>query len=141
MPAVVAGFGKGLDLMNKAISLGDDAKYRLKRPDLRPSASVGKPSAAHKAIAERLANGHDTAATSTVSFRTIVEDQASRNNLLVMPTGASHPATGQAIYRVSKAPGARGLSIYLRDDVVFAQNGERFEPISVDEMVARALKL
>jgi tuftelin-interacting protein 11 len=76
------------------------------------------------------------------SFRSIVEDFAAENNLIFMHTGKSHETTGQPLFKISAAvDDKKGLVVYLQDDIVWAQEGSSWAPISVGDMVAKAQKL
>lgn len=153
LPGVTKGFAKGLDLMNSAMALGDDAKYRsmiwsavnqlsscnlcfrLKRPDMTVSASSSNmaPSRIAKAPAAKVD-------VPDVSFRSLVEDFAAENNLIFLPTGKSHATTGQLLFRVSRdIDGKAGITVYLHDDIVWVQGaGDSWSPIGLQDMVKRA---
>ncbi|GAA5873977.1 hypothetical protein JCM1840_006108 [Sporobolomyces johnsonii] len=137
LPGVSRGFRKGLDLMNQAMALGEDVKYRLKKPDFRPKHATAAPSPAPKKKPTAPA-----AATDEISFRTIVEEVAAAANLVFVPTGQVTPQ-GQALFRVSQGiEGRGGVTVYLEDDVVWIRErtgGGAFEPVSVEAMVSRAL--
>ncbi|GAA5822771.1 hypothetical protein JCM3770_003324, partial [Rhodotorula araucariae] len=152
LSGVSRGFRKGLDLMNQAMTLGDDAKYRLKKPDFTakhdrsaaPSAaSTPKAAASSSSRAPRTAQPPAAAAAAEesedVTFRSVVEELAAAANLVFLPTGKVAPA-GQATFRASKGvDGKGGVTVYLEDDVVWLleRSGE-YAPVSVEEMVRRA---
>lgn len=136
LPGVKAGFARGLNLMNQALVLGDDAPYRLERPslDLPPSQSQDIPTKTSKP--KRMEETH-----AEVTFRSIVEEMAAENNLIFMAAGRSHDQSGQALYRVStNINGKNGITVYLHDDIVWAQEGQGWAPIGVQEMIDRAKK-
>ncbi|GAA5873748.1 hypothetical protein JCM8547_005938 [Rhodosporidiobolus lusitaniae] len=155
LSGVSRGFRKGLDLMNQAMVLGEDAKYRLKKPDFTPkhgpssSSSSSTPSGTPRALASsssrRPAAPTPDAPTDldSISFRSVVEDVASSSNLVFLPTGKS-TSKGQQLFRVSKGiEGRGGVTVYLEEDVVWVASGSggraEFEPVGVEEMVRRAL--
>ncbi|GAA5970505.1 hypothetical protein JCM21900_003885 [Sporobolomyces salmonicolor] len=136
LPSVSRGFRKGLDLMNQAMALGEDVKYRLKKPDFRPKHATSTPTPAPAPKKKPTA-----AATEEISFRSIVEEVAAASNLVFLPTGKVTPQ-GQALFRVSQGiEGRGGVTVYLEDDVVWVleKAGGEFEPVSVESMVSRAL--
>ncbi|EXJ76949.1 hypothetical protein A1O3_10106 [Capronia epimyces CBS 606.96] len=72
-----------------------------------------------------------------ITFKTLVEDWASENNLLLHSSHKSD-AFGRLLYRLQDAEGrSRGLLVYLQDDVVFSEDGE---PFALDErLLSRAV--
>lgn len=144
LPAVEKGFAAALDLMNQAMSLGEDAKYRLKKPSLGGLSSA--PSATQtttfkgqgqQPTSRTTAPGIDP---SDITFRTVVEDIAAENNLIFMPTGKSHESTGAPLFRISSGvDGKGGVTVYLRGDVAYAQDKQgAWKPIGVTDMVEQA---
>ncbi|GAA6037203.1 hypothetical protein JCM8097_008617 [Rhodosporidiobolus ruineniae] len=154
LSGVQRGFRKGLDLMNQAMALGEDAKYRLKKPDFAPkhgpSSAAGTPSSTPRPSASSSSRRPAPAPAapapvdaSNVTFRTVVEDVAASSNLVFLPTGKT-TSKGQQLFRVSRGiEGRGGVTVYLEDDVVWLAVGaggkEEFEPVGVEEMVRRAL--
>ena len=121
--------------MNQAMALGEDARYRLKRPDGQPAPST-KSSAPQPSKAPATAPPQEE----EVSFRTIVEEVASERNLLFRATGKSHER-GYPLFRVSQGvDGKGGVTVYLHDDIVWAQEKSDWVPISVEEMCQRATR-
>lgn len=137
MPAVAAGFTRGLQLMNEAIALGPDAPTKLQRPERRlgspappaaakPSAAKGRPAAAR---------------TQEITFRSIVEEYAAQHNLMFVPAGKVHETSRMPLFKVSqRADGKGGLSVYVEDDAVWAPDGDTYRAISLENMVLRAMK-
>lgn len=72
-----------------------------------------------------------------ITFKTLVEDWASENNLLLHSSHKSD-AFGRLLYRLQDAEGrSRGILVYLQDDVVFSEDGE---PFALDDrLAARAM--
>ncbi|GAA5881378.1 hypothetical protein JCM16303_000153 [Sporobolomyces ruberrimus] len=148
LSGVSRGFRKGLDLMNQAMALGEDVKYRLKKPDFRPKQSSSSSTSSRKANSSSLPSSTTTKPTAPVtteiSFRSIVEDLCSSSNLLFLSTGRT-TSKGQNLYRVSEnVDGKGGLLCYLEDDVVWVvpsgkMGGEgEAEPVGIEEMIKRA---
>lgn len=154
LPSVEKGFAKALDLMNQAMSMGEDVKYYLKKPDTRS----GGPSTSANGLSRDLdtTNGSksrtskpkqlESSTGMDVTFRSVVEEMAAENNLLFIPTGKSHEVSGMPTFRVSSSiDGKLGITVYLQGDVLYAQTivgpgKESWKPISVQDMVERAQK-
>ncbi|KDQ61383.1 hypothetical protein JAAARDRAFT_190163 [Jaapia argillacea MUCL 33604] len=142
MPRVQEGFTRGLQLMNTAIELGPDAPTRLPRPEYRPSHHL--PSSP-KQVPSRQGTPKPPRASRTqeITFRSIVEEYAASHNLLFIPTGKVNETSRMPLYRVSqRVDGKGGLLVYVLDDAVWAPEpgGEEFRAVSLESMVARALK-
>ncbi|GAA5836279.1 hypothetical protein JCM9279_002246, partial [Rhodotorula babjevae] len=147
LSGVSRGFRKGLDLMNQAMALGDDAKYRLKKPDFsakhdRSSApsSSSTPKASSRAPPPRAPLTANAAEDpDDITFRSVVEELAAAANLVFLPTGKVTPQ-GQVTFRVSRGvDGKGGVTVYLEDDVVWLlEKGGEYSPVSVEDMVKRA---
>lgn len=149
---VQRGFETALDLMNQAVSLGEDAKYRLKKPDFKASISSSNTSSSQAAANSTSRSTTQGATTkqpripamdpNEVTFRAVVEEYAAENNLIFMPTGKSHELTGSPLFRISSnLDGKNGITIYLRGDVVYTiDKTGNSKPISVSEMVEQAKK-
>lgn len=126
---------KGLNMINQALELGpEDVKSSLNAPvaerpaekdtvqldDTRQSSPV--PSAAKPP--------QDGATT-----REILEDLCEQENLLLVPLRKAHPETGLPLLRVTaSAAGGGGIIVYVKGDVVWAQNKRDrslWEPVDV----------
>lgn len=139
LSGVNRGFRKGLDLMNQAMALGDDAKYRLKRPDTSAPVS-GKLSSREHRSHRPTAAAAAPAPAEEVSFRQVVEELAAAANLVFLATGKTD-SKGHQLFRVSKGvDGKSGVTVYLDDDVVWLQEGAEWTPVGVEEMCRRAGK-
>lgn len=137
MPGVAAGFTRGLQLMNEAIALGPDAPAKLPRPERRPGSPA--PPTAAKAPATNIR--HTTSRTQEITFRSIVEDYAAQHNLLFIPAGKVEENSRMPLFKVSqRADGKGGLLVYIEDDAVWAQDGDSYRAIGLDNMVLRAMK-
>lgn len=144
LPGVARGFETALDLMNQAVSLGEDAKYRLKKSQFTANAASSTSSNGNQS--NKTGNTKQARIPAMdpneVTFRAVVEEYAAENNLVFMPTGKSHEITGSPLFKISTGvDGKNGITIYLRGDVVYAvdKNGNS-KPISVSEMVEQAKK-
>lgn len=76
-----------------------------------------------------------------ISFRSIVEEEAAIADLLFQPANRSHPSNGLPLFRVSKADKkAGGVLLYIKDDVVWVQDGSLWHPVGIPELIERARK-
>ncbi|KAJ7574532.1 GC-rich sequence DNA-binding factor-like protein-domain-containing protein [Mycena floridula] len=140
MDAVTRGFRRGLDLMNEAVKLGDQAATKLKRPDwkaeLRASSAARNPQKPTRTSAR----------ANEITFKSIVEEFVADNDLLLMHAGRVHEKTGIPLYRVGSTGAKGGLLVYILDDAVWAPiegNSELgdYRAIKLDDMVQRARSL
>ncbi|KAJ9106349.1 hypothetical protein QFC21_001495 [Naganishia friedmannii] len=132
------GFRTGLKLMNEAMSLGAEAPGKLAKPEFKPlqdkksrdtKSKEGRPKTAQPDQPE-------------ITFRSIAEQHAVEHNLLFIPTGKSHSATGKQLFKISKNPDGRGgITVYIGDDAVYAMGEDgSFRPVLLDDMVKMASK-
>ncbi|SCZ98960.1 BZ3500_MvSof-1268-A1-R1_Chr3-1g05734 [Microbotryum saponariae] len=139
LSGVSKGLRKGLDLMNQAMALGEDAKYRLKRPDLLPPPTSSSHSTKSSSKPKPAPSRHAEEADDTITFRSIVEEIAASHNLIFLSTGTSDEK-GRTLYRVSETvDGKKGLVVYLEEDVVWFLDKGEWRPIGVDDMCRKAL--
>ena len=132
MPVIADGFTRGLQLMDQAMKLGPNARTQLRKPDY-PGTAATTTSAPKKPPVHM-----------EVTFRSLVEERASRDNLLLIATNQTHPKSRKPLFRVSSTiEGKSGLYVYLSDDAVWAApgEGEEYRAISLEDMVARALRI
>ncbi|GAA98296.1 uncharacterized protein L969DRAFT_616734 [Mixia osmundae IAM 14324] len=137
---VSSGFARGVDLMNKALALGEDAPYKLQRPDTRPLPSRRDSVQAEKA-AKASAVKTQSAMAEEITFREVLEDFLASKDLVMVPTGRSHEKTGQQLFRVSASvDGKAGTTVYVYDDVVFAHSKEgEWKPTGIEELASSVL--
>jgi tuftelin-interacting protein 11 len=132
------GFRTGLKLMNEAMSLGAEAPTKLAKPDFKPlpdkKSRTSKPKSSRSVVA--LPDQPE------VTFRTIAEQHAAEHNLLFVPTGKSHSATGKQLFKVSKNfDGKGGVTVYVGDDAVYAMMEDgAFRAVLLNDMVKMANK-
>ncbi|KAG0141682.1 hypothetical protein CROQUDRAFT_673981 [Cronartium quercuum f. sp. fusiforme G11] len=156
VPAIQLGFARGLELMNQArslSSLGFDLRSKLERPDLstRPLIEVSQPNTQRHSSSNKKSrtNVSRQAGFEEVTFKSIVEEEATKLNLFLIPLGKSLESNGMSLYRVSRQYQSKhknsGLIIYIEDDVVFVKSnsedgkgGIEWEPMAVDEMLTKA---
>ncbi|KAF2465484.1 uncharacterized protein BDR25DRAFT_239654 [Lindgomyces ingoldianus] len=138
-PALTDMFDKGLDLINSALDLGYESKHKLQLPvpDLaapetpRPNKSNTKePRSVRKEVEE-------------VTFKDALDAWCGAENLLLIPLREAHSTTGLPLFRITaSATGRGGVRVYLKGDVVYAQNKSNldlWEPIGMEDgLVHRA---
>ncbi|KIW14483.1 hypothetical protein PV08_07267 [Exophiala spinifera] len=106
-----------------------------RRPKALPSSTRE-----HPTVARASAPSSAAAAASIgeeITFKSLVEDWASENNLLLHSSHKSD-AFGRLLYRLQDAERrSRGILVYLAEDVVFGEDGE---PYALDDkLVAKAM--
>jgi tuftelin-interacting protein 11 len=134
---------KGLEMMELALELGDRAAEKLPAPEPRETKDFTKRVNGHKAVkAEKLVPPPASVVDEEMSFKDQVDQWAMSENLLMIPIREAHATTGLPVFRITaSATGKGGVLIYLKGDVVWAQNRARdaWEPVGLDNsLVARA---
>jgi len=153
MKGVEDGFARGMEMIHQArslSSLGMSIKEKLPRPDLekRPLATSSRSSTPttspgstprHSATGKPGKPAVPSRQAEEVTFRSIVEEEAAKENLILLPTGRSLESTGAPLFKVSKnVDGKNGVTVYMEDDVVYVQEGGEWEPMMVEDMLAKA---
>ncbi|WEW60740.1 hypothetical protein PRK78_006227 [Emydomyces testavorans] len=149
MDEVGEEWNRGLEMMNLALDLGDKAKTELPPPrsskeqqrDLQkqihgrhhhiPKEPAPKPAPPRPARIEE------------PTFRDVVEEWCADEGLLMIPLREAHVQSGLPLFRITaSANGKGGVLVYLKGDVVWAQNRkarEVWEPVGLDAgLVAKA---
>ncbi|KKY18549.1 putative g-patch domain-containing protein [Phaeomoniella chlamydospora] len=143
--AVVNEWDKGLEMMNQALELGDRAATELPSPistnATNDARTAGRDTTPDK-IKGKLQAPPATQPVEEPTFKDLVEDWCAAADLMLIPLREAHAATGSPIFRITaSASGKGGVLIYLKGDVVWAQNRKRttWEPIGLDNtLIARA---
>lgn len=139
VPAIAAEWEKGLTMMNKAIDLGPDrVKTELAAPRAGPARPVVGPGS-QAAKAAKVEEARTAAAKEVpaedITLRDILEDLCEKEGLMMIPLRKAHPETGLPLMRVTaSATGSGGVVIYIKGDVVYAQNKKdrsAWEPVDV----------
>jgi tuftelin-interacting protein 11 len=130
---------KGLEMMELALELGDRAAEELPAPVPRAAEDFTKRANGHKAVkVEKVVHVLDE----VMSFKDQVDQWCISENLLMIPMREAHATTGLPVFRITaSATGKGGVLIYLKGDVVWAQNRTRdaWHPIGLDNsLVERA---
>jgi tuftelin-interacting protein 11 len=128
---------KGLNMMNKALDLGDRRKTELPAPKLGPERPVGGPPGTPRApgSARKDPRSARKEVVEEATFKDVVEAWCSEENLLLIPLREAHGITGLPLFRITaSATGKGGAMVYLKGDVVWAQNKKEkslWEPIEL----------
>ncbi|PGH18612.1 hypothetical protein AJ79_00391 [Helicocarpus griseus UAMH5409] len=143
---------RGLEMMNLALDLGDKAKTDLPPPSTsqqkqqqrglrehikhKPAGKVPSPapSKAPPAAARRIEEP---------TFKDVVEEWCADEGLIMIPLREAHVQSGLPLFRITaSANGKGGVLVYLKGDVVWAQNRKArdvWEPLGLHSaLVARA---
>ncbi|CAG8559836.1 7543_t:CDS:10 [Paraglomus brasilianum] len=132
-PTINAGFKQGWHMINQGRILGDQTATRLTRPSQVPEAAADTSSIQTAAVPmETQTMAED------FSFREVVEDFAQEHNHLFLPAHKTHAETGKALFRFGgTVQSTGGVLVYLDDDVMFAQEGNDWLPMSFDEVLEK----
>ncbi|EEP80465.1 predicted protein [Uncinocarpus reesii 1704] len=144
---VVEEWNRGLEMMNLALDLGEKARTDLPPPDVKdhqnhlqkqihekhdqdPKEQTYQPARKAKQIEEP-------------TFRDMVEEWCAEEGLLMIPLREAHVKSGLPLFRITaSASGKGGVQVYLKGDVVWAQNRkarEIWEPVGLDDdLIAKA---
>ena len=136
LPAVKEGFERGVALMSEWADMDPSQHANLPKPwlsaaPLRQQQQQQAGSAAKKKGAARILDS---------SFKSIVEEFATENELLFLPTGNVHEKSRMPMYRVTaRMDGKGGIVVYILDDMVWVVDGGvpsgEVEAIGLEEMV------
>ena len=127
------GFKAGLDLMNQAMALGNEASVKLTKPQYGIKEVEDK----RKFNFEQQHNQRE------ITFFEVAEEFINSKNLMFVPTRTIH-SNGLMLYRISdNVDGKGGLTVYVDDDAVWAQdkNTNEFIPMSLEMLVNKTKSL
>jgi len=141
VPAVAAEWEKGLAMMNSAMDLGPDrVKTDLAAPRAGPARPISGPGSQSKNAVkaqEVKAAAAASNANEDITLRDIMEDLCEKEGLMLIPLRKAHSETGLPLMRVTaSATGSGGVVVYLKGDVVYAQNKKNraiWDPVDVFE--------
>ncbi len=139
LPGIAQGFRRGLDLINQAVELGDN-RTRLQKPSTAPMSRTEF--AARQAAQAPPAR---PAEPEEVSFKSVVEEAASAEDLIVQTLNRTDPESGMPLLRISRGiDGKGGVTFYITDHVLWMQEKSadtgqaEFTPVSLSELFAKA---
>ncbi|CAH7688208.1 GC-rich sequence DNA-binding factor-like protein-domain-containing protein [Phakopsora pachyrhizi] len=140
------GFGRAQEILNEAQCLrseGEDLEMRLKRPDLvlrpliRPKASSNPSGQNLRRVTKKPIEARE------ITFKSIVEEEVSKADLLMVPLGKTLSSQGKSLFRLSNGLDGNGLMMYIEDDAIFVRvkdedGNDDWEPMMVEEVIERA---
>ncbi|PWN49414.1 TFP11-domain-containing protein [Violaceomyces palustris] len=149
MEGIQHGFNKAIRLMDRALELGERRETQLEKPDTNPlpRRTAHPPGVSSKRDSRDQAeedNEDDS------SFRRIVEEEASRHDLIVISLNRSEPSSAKTLLTISdNVGGKRGIQFYIQDDVCWVQdskpsnsNGSApFSPLGVSDLIQRVKRM
>lgn len=133
---------KGLEMINKALDLGESAKEKLAPPVAGPAKPIAPPASGSAATPSKAKAGRPVEVEET-TFKDVVESWCGEENLLLIPLREAHEVSGLPLFRITaSATGRGGVVVYFKGDVVWVQKkGDRstFEPVGLgDGLIERA---
>jgi tuftelin-interacting protein 11 len=147
VPPLNAEWTKALTTMGQAMDLGDRAAEELPAPE----AVQHRHHHRSHLVADRSTSATpSTTARSTaaeplpeLTFRDVVEEWCTENDLLLIALRQAHEQTGAPLYRITASADQKGGFVcYIRGDVLFARNKKAksvWEPVGLeDALVERA---
>ena len=136
LPPVTDEWHRGLQMMELALQLGDAAAEELPAP---PSPAARKARRKNMVSGPAITNGHDaesplsskdaqsdgrerTRGDDELTFKDQVDHWCMSENVLMIPVREAHVTTGLPVFRITaSASGRGGVLVYLKGDVVWAQ--------------------
>lgn len=148
---VAAEWNRGLEMMNLALDLGDRAKTELPRPAVSEHQRHRQKQVHERELGRHVAPAPAAAAPAKPrpkvieepTFKDVVEEWCAEEGLIMVPLREAHVQSGLPLFRITaSANGKGGAVVYLKGDVVWAQNRkarEVFEPVGLDNaLIAKA---
>ena len=139
LPSVHADWTRLVSLVKTAFDLGDRVAEDLSEPEDRHLHS-------DRAQNGNLGDVSDEDDTDLLdepieqTFKDIVERWCEEYDLILLSLHSAHSTTGQPLYRITaSASGKGGIQVYLKGDVVWAQNPKekgKFIPIELGDQLA-----
>lgn len=128
---ILKGFAKGIEMMNTTLELGAAA---LLPPRVGPELPMDhQDKIKEKSSTSRQAQVDVTDAVE-INFKDVVENWCAENDLLLLPLRKSHES-GNSLFRItSSAVGGRGITVYLRGDIVMMEDKGRFLATSLGDV-------
>ncbi|KAH0553405.1 hypothetical protein GP486_006524 [Trichoglossum hirsutum] len=137
--AVTEEWERGLKTINHALDLGDLVKTDLPPPTAGPARPIKATATTTNGVSTTNQNQNartpTAAANDAPTFRDVIEAWCSEESLLLMPLREAHETTGLPLFRITaSANGKGGAIVYLKGDVVWAQNKKNksvWEPVEL----------
>jgi tuftelin-interacting protein 11 len=125
---VAEQWNKGLVMMSQAVELDEEEKHLLAPPaagPTRPLVAPSRPETPSRPLEKKPKPAAPRVEEET--FREVLEQWAESESLMLMPMREAHPINGLPLFRITaSATGKGGVIVYLKGDVVWAQQkGDR----------------
>ena len=136
--ALAAEWERGLEMINQALDLGDRAATELAPPTAGPVRPIKPAGPSALPVGDGIASTAPSAPRPEheTSFRDVVDDWCVEQGLIMLPLREAHSQTGLPLFRVTASVnGKGGVLVYLKGDVVWAQNKKDksfWEPVGLD---------
>lgn len=131
VPSVADEWAKGLVMMNDAIELGPE-RVKNELPVPRPSSAL-RVSQSKSPEPQPLMGFSKSKPRNETTLKDVLEDLCEQESLLFVPLRKAHLESGLPMFRITgSASGSGGVVIYIKGDVVWAQNKRdrnRWDPI------------
>lgn len=139
-------WNRGLEMMNLALDLGDKAATDLPAPVSQQRHKDIRGHVEHKPAVPTNGTTAEKPRPKQVeepTFKDIVEEWCADEGLVMIPLREAHVQSGLPLFRITaSANGKGGTLVYIKGDVVWAQNRksrEIWEPVGLDNnLVSRA---
>lgn len=140
LPVVHADWTKLISMVKEAFDLGDRVAEDLPMPEDKPI-DLGRSQDNNLADQPGVADNEDLLDEPVEqTFKDIVEGWCEEYDLILVPLHSAHSTTGQPLYRITaSASGKGGIQVYLKGDVVWAQDPKergKFGPIELGDQLA-----
>ncbi|KAG9305078.1 hypothetical protein G9A89_007718 [Geosiphon pyriformis] len=121
-------FKQGLEMMNESSTLGAEGSSRLSHPlQYNPAPDeTDITSAEFNDISE------------SISFKDLVQEFAHENDYLLLSANKTHEISGKPLFRFGcTSQGVGGVLLYMKDDVMYVQEGKEWTPIGFEEILEK----
>ena len=121
LPSIDSQWTKGLVMIDEAMNLGPDrVKHELTAPAAgpsRPVEGIESPERQRSPVIRKYDGEEEP------TLKDVLENFCEQENLLLISLRKAHPQSGLPLFRITEtASGTGGISVYIKGDVVWAQN-------------------
>ncbi|CAN6625743.1 hypothetical protein TRVA0_010S02080 [Trichomonascus vanleenenianus] len=140
IPSVQAHFNEALELISGALDLPDVDRLKISHPQRQSTPSTPIPTTAKpkkSTLSSLLGTTKQRPEASRSSFREVIEEYCTSNDLFLVSIGSAHSSKGHKLFRITPNPsGKGGLNAYIDENVLFIlpKSQQSYIPISLDEL-------